>query len=357
MDQSKVIIREQFRNHPVFTELHRGVNFGFMAKRGYYTRKESLEAPKAMREAGVNFSTLNANICQETYYSRRVFLDFIFSSGEQELADMTKAMVDNGIHPVLKPCLTCLDGAWMGYVQAPDTSQIAGVNHHYTEEWFNTYTDAICFYADFAEKNGIAAMMVGAEDYGVECWDDEWRKLIAKVRNIYSGPLTYEFTPSSRKNRSMSWLRDLDFLSYSYYPPAQPALPEGTPFEKAPDLTVDDMVSYLASRRDKIVSIVENFGNMPIAFTEIGVRSAHGCTSLPYDFIQKTYYDGQEQANYMEAVFQTFMEIPQWMGLYWWKWDETQIRPQYHDDPNGDKGFTIQGKPAEQVLKKWFAKA
>ena len=76
----------------------------------------------------------------------------------------------------------------------------------------------------------------------------------------------------------------------------------------------------------------------------------------PYNFLWETYYDGEEQANYMEAMFRTFHDLPGWMGLFWWKWDETQNRPHYHTDPNGEKGFTIQGKPAEAVLKKWFNK-
>lgn len=106
----------------------------------------------------------------------------------------------------------------------------------------------------------------------------------------------------------------------------------------------------------RIDSICERFDNMPIAFTEYGVRSAHGCIMQPYNFQWETYYDGQEQANYMEASFRTFWELPQWMGFFWWKWDETQNRPQYKGDPNGDKGFTIQGKPAEDVMKEWLSK-
>ena len=45
------------------------------------------------------------------------------------------------------------------------------------------------------------------------------------------------------------------------------------------------------------------------------------------------------------------------MGFLWWKWDETQKRPQYHLDPAGDMGFTIQGKPAEEVMKRWIKRS
>ena len=64
---SQAKIRERFKNHPVFTEFHRGVNFGFMAKRGFYSRQEVLEQHKAMARCGVNFCTFNVNVCQENY--------------------------------------------------------------------------------------------------------------------------------------------------------------------------------------------------------------------------------------------------------------------------------------------------
>ena len=75
------------------------------------------------------------------------------------------------------------------------------------------------------------------------------------------------------------------------------------------------------------------------------------------NFLWDTCYDGEEQANYMEASFRTVWEVPQWMGFFWWKWDETQYRPHYHTEPGVDKGFTIQGKPAEAVMRKWLEKA
>jgi hypothetical protein len=40
-----------------------------------------------------------------------------------------------------------------------------------------------------------------------------------------------------------------------------------------------------------------------------------------------------------------------WMGMYWWKWDEQYDRPWVRDDPRGDKGFTVWGKPAAETMK------
>ena len=44
-------------------------------------------------------------------------------------------------------------------------------------------------------------------------------KAIEEIRKLYSGPITYEFTPASRKAYDLNWFKELDFLSYSYYPP------------------------------------------------------------------------------------------------------------------------------------------
>lgn len=67
-------------------------------------------------------------------------------------------------------------------------------------------------------------------------------------------------------------------------------------------------------------------------------------------------YEPAEQANYLEALFRTFWNESWWRGLYWWKWDEQLDRPPYRTDPRGDKGFTIWGKPAAEIMKAWYGR-
>lgn len=357
LKHDKVVIPEKFKDHPIFNELLCGVNFGFMARRGYYSREDVKAQPALMKKAGVNWVTLNMNFCQEYFYSTKTFLDFEFSTGELETAQMIKSLHDNGIKVLLKPCLTPLDSAWMGSVNFPDGTQIQGRDtSHYWKEWFDSFIEAEKYFADFAEKTKVDALIIGAEYLGTEGQSDGWRRVIAEIRKLYSGPITYEFTHASRKNYSLDWMEDIDFLSYSYYPPACPQNGDEPDAKSNPSYTVEQMKDFLSSRKSKIDEICQGLFNKPIAFTEYGVRSAHGCIMRPYDYLWETYYDGQEQADYMEASFQTFWEIPQWMGFFWWKWDETQIRPHYYGDPNGDKGFTIQGKPAENVFRRWVGK-
>lgn len=363
---SKINIPERFKNHPIFNELICGTNFGFMAKRGYYFRDEVKKQPEIMKKMGINWTTLNMNFCQDKYFSRKMYLDFEFSSSESEIIEITKRLHDNGIKVLFKPCLTSLDGAAMGCVGFPDKeclSQIQGIETDYWKEWFHSFTECQKYFSYLAERAGIDSMIIGAEYYGTEGQNKYWEKVIKEVRNNFSGPITYEFTHASRKKYDLKWINSLDYLSYSYYPPAadanieplDPAYNDGA--KETPVYTVEDMVKYLQPRKDRIKSIMERFDNKPIAFTEYGVRSAHGCIMQPYNFLWDTYYDGKQQADYMEASFRTFSDIEGWMGLFWWKWDETQSRPQYAGDPKGDRGFTIQGKPAEDVMRRWFAKS
>ena len=352
----KVNISEKMRNHPLFKERIKGMNFGFLSKRGYYEREDVKNQPKLMKEMGVNLATLNLNICQDTYCSTKLYLDFEYSVGEEELLEMARLLHEQGIMVLFKPCMTCLDGYAMGCVRFPPMGsglQIEGVRVDYVKQWFDSYTKCLVYCARLAEKMQAEGLMLGAELLGMEGGEGieaYWRNLIAEVRKVYSGALTYEFTCASRKGYALKWFDEMDFLSYSYYPPACPRDHMEDP-ENNPSYTKEEMFEYLLDRRKKMDEICTRFWNKPILFTEYGVRSVHGCIQEPYNITFRAKYDGEEQANFMAASFEVFKEVPYWMGLCWWKWDETQNRPHYHLDPAGDGGFTIQGKPAEKVFR------
>ena len=353
LDLNIVSVPERFRTHPLFAAPIRGMNFGFLAKRGYYFRPDILSQPEKMAEMGVNWVTVNMSFCQTNFFSRKVFLDFSWSTGELELAEIVRRLHDAGIHVLFKPCLTSLDGAWMGSVAFPECPQIEGIDNRYWDEWFASFLEAETYFADLAARTEMDAMIIGAEYFGTEGQEDGWRRVIEAVRSRYEGPITYEFTYASRHAYPLNWLEEMDFLAYSYYPPAAPGEPTEENARLCPDYTAGDMESYLLSRRATVEGISARFGKKPVVFTEFGIRSARGCILQPYNFQWETPYDGAAQANYLQAALRVFSPLPEWMGLFWWKWDETQYRPHYHSQPGVDKGFTLQGKPAEAVWRSW----
>ena len=364
-DKQGCRIAERFKDHPIFNTRHCSVNFGFLGPRGYFAKPETVAEVAKIKAAGANWVTLNTHFCQESFYSRKLFLDFERSSGEAELTDIVRELHRQGLHVLLKPCLMLLDGAWMGRVAFPDDDQlIQGVHNTYWADWFAALQGCLKYYAEFAERNGVEAMIIGAEYNGTTYQDERWRETIRKVREHYSGPLTYECADyevanddytgvDAAKVKRLGWLEDLDFLALSTYPDGAPSCPREKRAELGP-VSLETMKKHLAKRRTFVTALSAAYGRLPVLYTEIGTRSSRGNVCEPWNFMTESPYDAEEQANYMEAVFQTFSDLPFWMGLSWWKWDETQTnRSHYSTDPLKDRGFTVYGKPATKVLRKW----
>ena len=362
-DRTKCSIPERFKDHPMFTTPHVSVNFGMFGKRGYYARPDVLAQPAKIKAAGAKWVTLNTHFCQESFYSTRIFPDFEWSAGENELVGIIQELHRQDLHILLKPCLICLDSSWMGAVRFPNNgaTMIQGVTNCYWQTWFASLRTCLKYYADISEKYGVEGIILGAEYNGTTDMNEEWERTIDFVRQSYSGPLTYEFQTGELKQRDFEWLNKLDFLAISFYPSAAgkdwKERYDRKNWSKLPPVSLESMKEMLAVRKKQIQEISERFGNKPVIFSEIGSRSCRGSVMLPWDVEGLSPWDGEEQANYMEAVFQTFSDLPCWMGLSWWKWDETQTnRPHYSTDPLKDRGFIIQGKPAAEVLRRWSEK-
>ncbi len=164
----------------------------------------------------------------------------------------------------------------MGSVAFPSVGcQIEGVSVDYWKKWFDSFSKCVRYFSALSEKLSFDGLIIGAEYFGTEGRSEDWNRMIGIAREYYGGPITYEFTPASRKQNKLEWFSALDFLSYSYYPPACPQSFIDNP-EDVPNYTKDEMKEYLSSRRSKIFEISKTYYNKPIVFTEFGVRSSHG---------------------------------------------------------------------------------
>lgn len=115
------------------------------------------------------------------------------------------------------------------------------------------------------------------------------------------------------------------------------------------------MVETLRPTVAALRAVAEKLG-VPLLFGETGCRSVHGGAVNPGEYRNAGRYSPEEQANFLEAMCVLFWDEPWWLGFYWWKWDEQQPRPQYATDTAGDTGFVLEGKPAADVLRTWFAR-
>jgi hypothetical protein len=332
-------------------ELHKGVILGFTSRNGYYDSAEATAHVDRMAECGVRWVGVAVTMWQESYASTRVFADFERTCNHAELERIIARIRGHGMKVMLYLCLELFDGVprWnVGFPKA--TMAFKSGRRPYKEEWFASYTACCVSYAQLCERTGAEMLCLGAEYDGTVAYDAEWTALVGRVRDVFSGAVAYEAhvdhiaDVKNHPGLSCPWFNLLDLIGFSFYRPGS----------DQPGASKDAMVEYLKSSVEVIRTIAERTGK-PVLFTECGCRSRHGGAMVPWDFEEHGRYDGEEQANYLRAVIETFQYQPFWQGLYWWKWDELNkdSRPHYYTDPAGDMGFEMYGKPASHVFRDW----
>ena len=281
------------------TPFLKGVSYGFMAPAGTYRSEAAQREVEAIHAIGANAVALIVTVVQERYSSTRMVADFRHTPGDLEIAGIIDAFHRRGIRVMLKPMIECLDSVWRGHIRFPPTQQMV---------------------------------------QGVQT-----AEVIARVRSEYTGPVTYnadQFRPGQPFVRN--WFRLLDLLGVSFY--------SGVP-DVDPD--AEKIAEGLHPVADALEAVSQDIG-LPLFFAECGARSVAGGTREPWRYDVEGAYDGAAQANYLEGVLKAFSARAWWRGLLWWKWDEQQRRPHYNQ-PGGDTGFTIAGKPAAAVFRRWTA--
>lgn len=325
----------------------RGMSYGYRAGRGGFAPADVERDAAAMAALGIDSVALHVHIAQETFASTRLFADIRATASDEELLAAIAVFRSHGIRVMLKPMVESQDSAWQGWIRFPDdgNEQIAGIRTDYWARWFESFTHWLVHYAGLAERAGVEVFCVGCELVGTMDQSSHWTAAIAAVRRVFSGWVTFN-TDHSALHAPRDWFEGLDVLSISYYVSIASQAGE----------TVEQMRATLEPLADELGEQAAALG-MPVVFGEIGARSRVGTATLPWDYQTRAPYSGQEQAEYLEAILSTFWTRPWWRGLYWWKWEERQDRPLYREDPAGDLGFTIAGKPAENTMRAWYRDA
>ena len=328
--------------------LHRGMNFGYYARNGYFGSAEARRQVDKMKALSVEWVCLISTVLQETYASGRQFRDFKMTPADDELRDIIDYIHEKGMKVQLRPMLECWDGTQRGDIIFPrDRTVIPGKPITHASRWFESMTDRSLHYARLATRAGCEAYGLDSEIDQIVVFNSEWKQVVAAVRSVYAGHLTSNHGGAAnfleRLEYPDHWWFDLDSLGTSFYDPVA----------DKPGATREEMAQKLQTSLAHHRSIAEKYGK-PYYFGECGCCSTAGATRKPWGWGNPGGYDGEEQARFMEAVLETFWKEPWWMGMYWWKCEEQNDRPQFRDDPRGDKGFILDGKPAGKVMKQWY---
>ena len=337
-------------DNPQIPALQKGMTFGYNARNGYYATPQARLEVDRMASLGIEWVCLVAIVMQETYASTRQYRDFTMTPADDELRDIIDYIHSRGMKVQLRPMLECFDGTQRLHVVFPGDFMIfpeRPVRH--ATHWFQSMTERTLHYARLATRAGCEAFGIDSEIDQITHFNTEWKQVVAAARSVFSGHLTSSHTDRvdflKDLQRPDHWFRDLDSIGTSFYHPVA----------DKPGTSLDEMVVNLQPQLERYRRIAALYGK-PVYFGECGCCSTAGATRSPCNWDNPGGYDGDEQARFLEAVLATFWHEPWWLGLYWWKWDEQNDRPHFRDDPRGDKGFTLWGKPAADTLQRWYAR-
>lgn len=236
--------------------------------------------------------------------------------GMQELSRLAHAL---GMKVMLKPGIWIRGGHFGGDIQFSSPTE--------RQEWFDQYGKFIDRYAKIATKIHADLFCVGGEFVRMSTDTSQWRSIIANVRKVYPGPLTYAANFGQEFQQIKFW-DALDYIGLQEYYP----LPD--------NLSTSAMLA-------KVEAVQKRF-HKPIIFTEVGFSSAPGANLHPWKNGAKGKVDLQLQARCYRAIFQAFYNKPWFKGMYWWK-----VGSNGFGGP-ADTSLTPWGKPAMLVVKNWY---
>ncbi len=317
---------------------HAGIGEG-IAFRGVAVQMQSgfgpreLYLPKIREVAalGANTVLLTTAGYMEHAQAQVIFIDARKSPSPEEFKELIREAKKLGLRVIVMPIVLLSrprGSEWRGVIEPPDW-----------DDWWSQYRDFAVHFADIARDGGADGLIVGSELVSTEKYTSQWVKVIEKVREHYPrGMLGYSANWDHYK--PVQFWDKLDFVGMtSYYTLADKDNP-----------SVEEIAARWRPIYDEIVAWQRQVGR-PIILTEVGWCSQEGAAKNPWNYyanMKGTPAGHEEQRRLYEAFIQVWGQSPALSGVIWWEWTGGEGGP-------ADYSYTPKGKPAEEVLRRWFS--
>ena len=221
------------------------------------------------------------------------------------------------------------------------------VNHHFytgnlnfktPQEWQNweaDYEQYILEYAQIAKEEGVELFCFGTElGNAIAQRPDYWFQLIIKIKQIYTGKLTYAANWDDFEK--VPFWHKLDYIGIDAY----------FPLSDAENPTLSQLKTGWKKHYLKMETCQKKW-NKKILFTEFGYRNSNFSAKEPWTE-NNSYPNTQAQVNAYQAIFDTFKDTKWFAGGFIWKW--------YADEYYKNKiiDFTPQEKPTLEIIKEGY---
>ncbi len=224
------------------------------------------------------------------------------------------------------PC-PCLGGSqpWSGLIHFSTREQ--------EQQWFESYWQTLKPYLVTAAQAGVEQLAVGTEDEWLQAhapnsfWDD----LIAQVRSVFPGTLTYDMNWTALQTPLRSWMRNaaLKMIGVSAY----------FPLINTPQRVDPQRISGLWKQTVKreLDTFALKLGE-PIFISEIGYRNSADALYRSWEPTSSAPADPVEQAAAYSAALANILPDQHILGSFFWGWDNAEA-------------FNLHGLPAATVIQ------
>lgn len=230
-----------------------------------------------------------------------------------------------GLTIILKPQILVEDG-WAGDIKFGSDAD--------EERWFKRYRELLGYYARLAVNERVDTFVIGTELSGIET-STRWRDVIASVRAVFHGKLTYAAHGVEGVKRFSAW-RELDVIGVNLYPKLG---------DKADKSSIRAIMDQTVKELKKLTREILR----PVWVLEVGIPSAQGALESPWDWRRLS-----DNSSGPEPALQGIV-LDQWLKALEKPWIEAVFIWCWFSDPYaggmGDIDYTIQNKPAELGVK------
>ncbi|MDH3403815.1 MAG: hypothetical protein OES32_10780 [Acidobacteriota bacterium] len=203
--------------------------------------------------------------------------------------------------------------------------------------FFAGYTEFIVDQARFAERHGVELFAVGVEYERTMHREADWRAVVAAVREVYSGAITYAANWDGI--RRVAFWDAVDLIGvHAYFPLAAEDWPLHEALAAGWDAPLDDLESLSAEHGKRVL------------FAEIGYNRAAHAAREPW--AHGTYDTPANRALrrlLMETALDRIEREPWIAGMFWWKW--------MPGIPGGnDRDFSLKEPEAREALFQYWGR-
>lgn len=253
-----------------------------------------------------------------------------YGETSEGLLETVRLCKQEGLRVMVKPQIWLRHGEYTGTYLPPDSAMAV---------FENSFADFVLEYARIADEIEADMFCIGTEWQKFIVHDPEfWQRLIVRVKNIYSGPLTYAANWDEYK--STPFWPALDYIGVNAY----------FPLSNEDHPTIEDLKQGWQPWVKGLISVAE-VNTKPILFTEYGYRSTVKNASKPWESYSKPEVSLANQKIAYLALYEEIWGEPWFAGGFAWKWFHN------HEQRGGKDhiGFSPQNKPAQEAIRSVYS--